>query len=151
MSIRVLLAVLSCAAFLVGCSSPPLSSVALPPVPPNKARFFIFRGPSAADETGIWTSVSLNHREIGSIAPASVFYRDVPPGIYEIEVNTPERYPHQFKTVFARAGVATYVEIESLGTRSASTQEWTGTTFRVNVFDPAIGWQVIAPLQLTSG
>lgn len=152
MNIRMALATLLFAGCLAGCGTPPrLDSVTLPPVPADKARFFIFREPESSDRSPIWTRVSLNHHEVGSLAPSSVFYRDVRPGIYEIEVDSSKIYPHQFKTVFARPGSETFVEIESLGSWGSDTLQWTGTTFIVNIFDPAFGWQAMAPLRLIPG
>jgi hypothetical protein len=57
------------------------------PVPPDKVRIYVYRDLYLYDAQ-VWTAVSLNGETIGDSAPGTVFYRDVLPGTYEIEVRS---------------------------------------------------------------
>jgi hypothetical protein len=121
-----------------------------PALSPDKARLYVYRD---ADPNGslLWTTVSLNHRPLGEAAPGTVFYRDVPPGTYEIEVRSDQPYPDQFKTVRLAAGSVAYVKIGQLPFWGSPPWGWQGSTFVVTIVNPALGAREIAPLRLSSG
>ncbi len=121
-----------------------------PPPAAGMARLYFFRDLAPYDKP-IWTAVSLNRRRVGDSAPGTVFYRDVPPGTYEIEVRSDELYPDQFKTVTVRAGSVVYAKIQLLPHWGATGWGNGGTTFIVSIADPATARREIAALALTPG
>lgn len=137
-------------AALIGCDTAPQQKLALPAVPAIKARLIFYRAANPYDGL-VWTKVSLNGEPVGASAPGTVFYRDLAPGTYQIEVDSEKLYPHQFKTVAVEAGSTTFVKVVGLPYWGQSGMQWWGYTFTVAVIDPAIGQYEIGPLQLTSG
>jgi hypothetical protein len=121
-----------------------------PAVAAGMARLYVYRDLAPYAST-LWTSVSLDGRRIGDSAPGTVFYRDVPPGTYEVEVRSDKLYPNQFKTVALRPGSVTYVKIQEQEHWSETSWNRTGTTFIVQIVAPARGAQEIAGLPLTPG
>lgn len=121
-----------------------------PPVPSGMARLYVYRD---FDPNGplIWTQVSLDHRPIGASAPGTVFYRDLPPGIYEIEVRSDQRYPDQFKTVRLVAGSNTFAKIGDLMFSGAPSYSQQASTFDVMIVNPVIAAREIALLRLSPG
>jgi hypothetical protein len=147
------LAVLAlCALSLLSCAMPQCApSGSEPPLAVGMARFYFFRAPTIYDSQ-LWTAVSLNHRKVGDSAPGTAFYRDVPPGRYELEVRSDKLYPDQFKTVEVGPGSTTYVRIQNLPHWSQSAAwGWQGTTFVVVIVDPALAAREITSLCLTPG
>jgi hypothetical protein len=132
---------------LIGCGAGSQSKLALPPVPATKARLVFYREGNPYDGL-VWTRVSLNGERIGASAPATVFYRDVAPGVYQIGVDSEKLYPDQVRTVAVDAGSTTFIKVVGLPFWGA---QWWGNTFTVAVIAPAIGQNEIGPLQLTSG
>ncbi len=137
------LSLLSCTA--VQCERPASASP-----PAGMARFYFFRSGSAYDSQQ-WTAVSLNRQKVGDSAPGSVFYRDVPPGRYEIEVRSDKLYPNQFRTVVVAPGSTTYVAVQNLPHWSQDGWQTQGTTFAVAIVDPALAVRQIAALCPTQG
>jgi len=121
-----------------------------PPVAADKARLYVYR---EIDYTSspIWTTVSLNSEPLGASAPGTVFYRDVAPGTYQIEVLSAKLYPNQFKTVRLAPGSTTFVKVQELYNWGQSPWQWQAETFVVNIMNPAVGAQQMAGLRLTSG
>jgi len=139
------------AGWLGGCSTAPsMQPIAVPPVPAGLARFYVLRDPTFYDSQA-WTAVSLNGDVVGSSAPGTFFYRDVAPGTYNVEARSDKLYPDQMKTVVVKPGAATFVKVYNLPHWGQSARQWTGTTFTVEIIDPAIGQAEIGRLQLTPG
>ncbi len=145
--LALLLAIAACA------KSPTLADVAstVPPLPPGEARIYFYRA-EGPYQTQTWTTVYLNGRAAGDAAPQTVFYRDVPPGQYEITLRSIGLYPFQFKSVALDAGQTLYVRIESirsvnkgLGAKRAP------AAFVVQPVDPATGRREIENLAYISG
>jgi uncharacterized protein DUF2846 len=135
---------------LIGCDTASQQKLALPAVPATKARLIFYRSANPYDGL-VWTRVSLNGEPVGASAPGTVFYRDLAPGTYEVEVDSEKLYPYQFKTVAVEAGSTTFVKVVGLPYWGQSGVQWSGYTFTVAVIDPAIGQYEIGPLYLTSG
>jgi hypothetical protein len=136
---------------LGGCgTASQLPVAAATPVPAGMARFYVLREPTTYDSP-TWTAVSLNGEVAGSSAPGTVFYRDVTPGTYRVEARSDKLYPEQAKTVVVRPGSATFVRVDNLPNWGQSPRQWQGTTFTVEIIDPAIGQLEIGKLQLTPG
>jgi hypothetical protein len=134
---------------LLACSAAPLEPVVASPPAADKARLYIYRDANIYGSQ-LWTAVSLDHTRLGDSAPGMVFYRDVSPGTYEVEVRSEELYPNQFKTVRLAPGSVTFVKIQqpSWG-QSAFDQQ--GATFVVTIIDPAIGTAEISRLRPVPG
>jgi hypothetical protein len=142
---------LALAGGLGGCDTAPQPPAAvLSPVPAGMARFYVLREPTIYDSP-TWTAVSLNGEVAGSSAPGTVFYRDVAPGTYRVEARSDKLYPDQVKTVVVKPGSATFVRVDNLPNWGQSPRQWQGTTFTVEIIDPAIGQLEIGKLQLTPG
>jgi hypothetical protein len=153
MTTRRILAIctLALAGGLSGCGTASQLPVAVAtPVPDGMARFYVLREPTIYDSP-TWTAVSLNGEVAGSSAPGTVFYRDVAPGTYRVEARSDKLYPDQVKTVVVRPGSATFVRVDNLPNWGQSPRQWQGTTFTVEIIDPAIGQLEIGKLQLTPG
>jgi hypothetical protein len=145
------LAVLALGALsLLSCTAAQCERPASAPPPAGMARFYFFRSGSAYDSQQ-WTTVSLNRQKVGDSAPGSVFYRDVPPGRYEIEVRSDKLYPNQFKTVVVAPGSTTYVQVQNLPHWSQGGWQTQGTTFAVSITDPALAVRDVAALCPTQG
>jgi len=140
------LAVLALGALpLLSCTAAQCERPAAAAPPAGMARFYFFRSGSAYDSQQ-WTAVSLNRQKVGDSAPGSVFYRDVPPGRYEIEVRSDKLYPNQFRTVVVAPGSTTYVAVQNLPHWSQCGWGTQGTTFAVSIADPALAARAIAEL-----
>jgi hypothetical protein len=134
---------------LFACSADLLEPVVASPPPADKARLYIYRDATIYGSQ-VWTAVSLDHTRLGDSAPGMVFYRDVAPGTYEVEVRSEELYPNQFKTVRLAPGSITFVKIQqpSWGQSGSDQQD---ATFVVTIIDPAIGTAEISRLRLVPG
>lgn len=135
---------------LLACSAAPLEPVVVTPPPAGKARLYIYRDATFYGSQ-LWTAVSLDRVRVGDSAPGTVFYRDVAPGTYEVEVGSDHLYPDQFKTARLAPGSITFVKIEELPFWGQSARQWQGTTFVVAIISPAIGTAEISRLRLVSG
>jgi Protein of unknown function (DUF2846) len=144
--LTILLAVL-----VIGCDTAPQQrSTTFPAQAPGKARFYFYR--EMSPYMGLeWTEVSLNEVAMGSVAPGAVIYRDVAPGLYEVEVRSDRLYPNQFKMVAVEAGTSTYVRVDSQPFWGQSGVAWWGNTFVVAIVDPVIARQQIEGLRQSDG
>src|SRR5487761_688353 len=134
---------------LAACADGPYPG-AEPAQAPDKARLYVYRALNPNDSL-LWTTVSLDRRPIGALGPGTVFYRDLPPGMYEIEVQSDQLYPGQFKTVRLVAGSRTYAEIQQQPFWGTPSYEWQGSTFLVAIVNPVVGARQIERLRLTAG
>ena len=101
-------------AALAGCAQMPLvSSAAIPPIPAGKARLWIYRI-YLPSETLNMTRVSMNGAYAGYAQSGGAFFRNVPPRIYHITVESYGRDFNQSTNVALVAGREAFVEIESL-------------------------------------
>jgi hypothetical protein len=131
---------------LAGCAAagPKGVSAAAVPLPADQARIYVYRDLNPYDTTA-WTAVSLNGKKIGNNAPGTVFYRDVLPGTYEIEVRSDLPYPNQFKTVALAPGSTVFAKIQQVR-HWGTTFGGGGETFVVTIVDPATGDREIGAL-----
>jgi hypothetical protein len=99
---------------LVGCGrNPTVDSVSVPPIPMGDARLWFYRL-YIPSETLNMTKVSMNGGYAGYAKLGGAFYRDVPPGVYHIEVESYGRDINQSADVALVAGQEAYVRVESL-------------------------------------
>ena len=151
MKVYTLLALSLIAIGLGGCApaGPEGPSAAAAPLSADRARVYVYRDLNPYD-TPVWTAVSLNGEKVGDSAPGTVFYRDVMPGTYEIEVRSDMLYPNQFKTVALAPGSTVFAKIQEARSWGKSFQ-WQGNTFVVTIVDPAVGRGEIGALRLVAG
>jgi hypothetical protein len=115
------------------CAQPPTTaSVALPPIPPQQARVWIYRDiePHATNQTTPY--VRLNGAITGVAEEGGVFYRDVPPGHYQIMIDGGGMSPSPSRDVALVAGEQVYVKI-GLGA------SWNGQGFTIAVEPSEVG------------
>ncbi len=127
----------------------PAPVIASPPVP-DKARLYIYRDATTYGSQN-WTTVSLSGVKLGDIAPGTIFYRDLAPGTYQLEVRSDRLYPDQFNRVTLTAGSITFAKVEEARSWGASGMGAKGTTFVVRIVDPRIGTSEIGRLRLVEG
>jgi len=84
----------------------------LPPVPPDRARFFFYRDYSLYDSLQL-ADITLNGQPVAVAQIGGVSYRDEPPGTYLISVPYAAIYPYKDKTVTVAGGQTVYVKIQS--------------------------------------
>jgi len=124
-----------------GAAGPRFPEVAatVPPVPPDQGRVYFYRDYEPYESLSR-PPLYLNGATVGTSIPGGVFYRDVPPGTYEIKVLSLGLYPNQFKTVSVRPGDTYYAKIESLrawsGNDNGDLSSFVSDTFVVVLIDP---------------
>jgi hypothetical protein len=110
---------------LGACAGPPrepaFASVALPPVPADKARIFFYRF-SQPYESLLLSPIYLNRREAAVSVPGEVSTLDVAPAEYELYVYSRYDFPNSFKHVDLRPGDALYVRVDAM-------RNWAGDCF----------------------
>lgn len=109
-----------------GCARAPLvTAITLPPISPGKARVWFYRVYLPSDTLNM-TRVSMNGAYAGYSQLGGAFYRDVPPGVYHIEVASYGRDFGQSTNVALVPGQVVYIQIELL--RSWATMPGYGFT-----------------------
>ena len=99
---------------LAGCVRTPLLGLAVvPPIPPGEARLWVYRT-YVPSETLNMTKVTLNGAYAGYAQLGGAFYRNLPPGVYHVEVASYGRDFDQSSNVALVAGQQAYIKIESL-------------------------------------
>jgi len=112
------------------------SLASVPPVPAGEGRVFFYRG-NLIFGIAIQPKIMLNGQKIGESIPGGVFYRDLPPGHYQVEVTTETTYDVGFELA---AGQIVYLK-----TRGAM------GGLEPLVVDPVIGKREAESLSLISG
>jgi hypothetical protein len=119
-------------AMMAGCArNPPVGSVSVAPIPAGEARLWFYRV-YLPSETLNMTKVSMNGAYAGYAQLGGAFYRDVPPGIYHVEVESYGRDFDQSTNIALVAGQEAYVKVESL--RSWATDYGVGRTIGRDTF-----------------
>src|SRR5258707_15226448 len=95
----------------LGCAVAARSPLTLPAAPPDKARLVVYCDNDPVTDPE-WTTVSLDRTPLGGIGPGNVFYRDVAPGTYELEVRSEQLYPKQAKTLSAGPATPTIIDVQ---------------------------------------
>ncbi len=116
LSRRLLLAAAALAAFTAGgCAhGPSVASATIPPIPPGKARIWIYRNFDPSESLNV-ARVSINGAFAGYAEPGGgAFYRDLPPGRYHVAVGSYGIDTDQSSNVELAAGQEAYVRIETL-------------------------------------
>jgi hypothetical protein len=129
---------------LAACTGPagtpfPEVAASVPPVPADRGRIYFYRDYEPYESLSR-PPLYLNGQEVGASIPGGVFYRDVPPGTYEIKVLSLGLYPNQFKTITLRPGDTYYAKITSLrswsGADTGDISSFVADTFVVVLIDP---------------
>ena len=111
---RRLVVLAAAAALLVGCArGPTVGSIAPPPIPAGKAKLWFYRVYLPSDTLNM-TKVTMNGVYAGYAQLGGAFYRDVPPGIYHIEVSSYGKDFDQSTNVALVPSQEAYVKINSL-------------------------------------
>ncbi|HEV2548193.1 MAG TPA: hypothetical protein VGU20_12715 [Stellaceae bacterium] len=100
---------------------PAFASVALPPVPTDKARIFFYRFYEPYESLSL-SAIYLNRREAAVSVPGEVSKLDVLPGNYEIYVYSRNDFLDPFKHVALRPGDTLYVRVDAI-------RNWSGDCF----------------------
>ena len=101
-------------ATIAACArNPPVGSVSVPLIPPGEARIWFYRVYLSSDTLNM-TKVTMNGVYAGYAQLGGAFYRDVPPGIYHVEVESYGKDFDQSTNVALVPGQDAYVKIESL-------------------------------------
>ncbi len=87
-------------------------SAQLPPVAPDRARFFFYRDYSLYNSDQR-PAITLNGAPVAISEIGGVTYRDVAPGTYVISVPYSAIYPYKDKTVTAAGGQTVYAKIQT--------------------------------------
>ena len=101
----------------VGGGEPPGTRFAqvaaqIPPVSPDRVRFFFYRDYSLYNSTQRPT-ITLNGEPVAISEIGGVSYRDMPPGTYVISVPYSAIYPNKDKIVTVSGGQTVYAKIQS--------------------------------------
>ncbi len=133
----------------VGGGEPPgtrFAAVAaqLPPVPPDRARFFFYRDYALYDSLQR-PAIALNGQPAVVSEPGGVSYRDMPPGTYLISVPYSAIYPNKDKIVTVGGGQTVYAKIQTETFEPNITLlDYQPDIFVVVLVDPADGQREIA-------
>src|SRR6516162_3693953 len=105
-------------AAFAGCArNPTVGTVSVAPILPGEARLWFYRV-YLPSETLNMTRVSMNGDYAGYAQLGGAFYRDVPPGIYHVEVESYGKDFDQSTNIALVPGQDAYVKIESLSSWS---------------------------------
>jgi hypothetical protein len=108
------MAALLAMATVTACArNPPVSSASIPPIPAGEARLWFYRVYLPSDTLNM-TKVTMNGAYAGYAQLGGAFYRNVPPGIYHIEVESWGRDFNQSTNVALVPGQEGFVKIDSL-------------------------------------
>jgi hypothetical protein len=118
--------------------------------PPGYARIWIYRtdDPYVAQATPY---VLINGRIAGIAWLGSAFYRDVPPGVYRITVESRGRDVNQFATVAPVAGQTVYVKIDASNWWAPACRNCEIDTFYSFVVSPPLARAEMAALPAYGG
>lgn len=133
-----LLATVSCAQL------PTTASVAIPPVPPQQARVWFYRVIDPFDQNTTTPYVRLNGAIAGVPEQGGAFYRDVPPGRYQITVDSEGMSPSPSRDVALVAGQQIYAKI-GLGA------SWNGQGFTIALAPSEVGRAAIEDSEFYGG
>jgi hypothetical protein len=136
---------------LFGCAGPPpagLAETAGPP--PGYARIWIYRtyNPYTSQATPY---VRINGRIVGVSELGSALYRDVPPGVYTVTVDSPGRDVHQFATVALVAGQVVYIKTDANNWWATMCRRCEIDTFYTLVVSPRLAHAEMAALPAYGG
>ena len=124
----------------------------IPPIPPGQARVWFYREFIPSESLNM-TAVSMNNAYVGYSRLGSAFYRDVPPGQYNIAVATWGVDINQSANVGLAAGQEAFVKIESLRNRSSSGERnsYERDTFYARLIPPQIAHADLAQTTFDGG
>jgi hypothetical protein len=118
------------------CAQPPTTaSVGIPPIPPQQGRVWFYR------EVDLYNNpttpyVRLNGAIAGVPEQGGAFYRDVPPGRYQITVDSEGMSPSPSRDIAVAAGEQVYARIGLGGS-------WNGQGFTIAVEPSEVGHAAI--------
>ena len=140
--------ILVIAAAVAGCAEPAHPPLALPAVPPDRARLVVYCDNNPVYEPE-WTTLTLDRAPLGGIGPGNLFYRDLAPGTHDIEIRSQLPYPGQARTLSLAPGTTTFIDAQAVIGWGKSESKPT-RPFTLTIVDPATAERAIAPLRLMS-
>ncbi|HZU90213.1 MAG TPA: hypothetical protein VE993_13235 [Stellaceae bacterium] len=136
---------------LFGCAGPPRAGLAESAAPPpGYARIWIYRtyNPYTSQATPY---VRINGRIVGVSELGGALYRDVPPGVYTITVDSPGRDVNQFATVALVAGQVVYIKTDANNWWATMCRRCEVDTFYTRVVSPQLAHAEMAALPAYAG
>jgi hypothetical protein len=122
-----------------GCTQMPQGGAAQTagPPPPGTARIWIYRvyDPSITLAT---PEVRLNGQAIGVAQLSGAFYKDVPPGVYYVTVDSRGVDVNQFAQVALAAGQTVYVKVDAEQSLGAACRDCKVDAFTTRVMPPQL-------------
>ena len=122
-----------------GCTQLPQGGVAqtVAPPPPGLARIWIYRvyDPSI---TLVTPEVRLNGEAVGIAQLSGGFYRDVPPGIYAVTVDSRGVDVNQFAQVALAAGQTVYIKVDAEQSLGTACRDCKVDAFTTRVMSPGL-------------
>jgi hypothetical protein len=115
-----------------GCALPLTATIAAPQTPAGAARIWFYRGYEPPSGGANYSPASIptilaNGTYVGPAPSGSVFYRDVPPGPYDITIPNLGGFPHQSAILDLLPGQQAFVKIVlTRGNNSKPWQSWSG-------------------------
>ncbi len=136
---------------LLGCTSGGPQADLARPLAPGEARIVVYRNDGIYESLD-WVPITFNGHEVGGSGPDSVFFRDVPPGSYRIDVLGEALWPGQQITVAVGAGQTAYVKIGVFRgpSNERSVGDSIGPIFVPEEVDPAVARGDISELSRTA-
>ena len=116
---------------------------------PGAARLWIYREYEPFDSLAR-PFVRLNGAVIAISEPGGSFFRDVPPGVYTVTVDTVGHDVNQFVTIALAAGQTVFVKVES-SKLWESDLNYTADTFYTRVIPPEIAQRDLLRARLLGG
>jgi hypothetical protein len=97
-----------------GCAPrPTVGSVSVPPIPANEGRVWVYRDYIPSESLNM-TEVTMNGVYAGYSQLGGAFYRDLPPGVYHVAVESYGKDFDQSTNIALVPGEQVYIKIESL-------------------------------------
>jgi hypothetical protein len=121
--------------------------------PPGQARIWLYRDYQPYISLAR-PYLRFNGRAVGISEPGGAFYRDVPPGRYEITVDSQGRDVNQFARVTVAVGDEIFVEVDAVRHANCGVGSRSGTcppTFYTLVRPPRVAVSAIANSTLHGG
>jgi hypothetical protein len=115
-----------------GCAQPLAAAVAEPQIPAGQSRIWFYQGYEPPFGEANYSPASIpsilaNGTYVGTASAGSVFYRDVPPGHYDITIPNPADVQYQSAHFELPAGQQAFIKIVlKRGNGILPSQHWSG-------------------------
>jgi hypothetical protein len=131
-------------AALSACASQPTTgSVAIPKVPAGMARAWFYRADLPYNGMAR-PYIRVNGRIVGISELGGAFYRDLPPGLYYVTIDSYRHFINQFPHVELRSGETAYFQVFQVGSGAGSWHNYSRASYYVWVMPAAIAEPEVA-------